>query len=321
MAASDQLWEVSYPDGRTRRITNDLDSYDGVGVTADGSTLVTVVNERRANLWIAAANQEARRLAEPTVWGTALLSWTPDGKIVHSSRVGGNLDIWITGEQGGSSQLTTDTAEDYDPVVCAGRYIVFVSSRAGSHNLWRMDLDGGNKVRLTSGEGEFLPRCDAARGRVIFQQQGPSLTLISEVPIEGGEPAPLSEEMNVAWWLLELSPDGKQLAYARLEESARRWVLEVLDLSSKQVTRRPGLALEVGFAVRWSPDGSAFQRVIADKGVDNIWSSPLDGGPPRRLTAFDAGKIGGFAWSPDGAEIALSHGTPSHDIVLLERLR
>ena len=34
--AVSQLWMVSYPSGKTRRITNDLGGYRAIGLTADG---------------------------------------------------------------------------------------------------------------------------------------------------------------------------------------------------------------------------------------------------------------------------------------------
>lgn len=182
-------------------------------------------------------------------------------------------------------------------------------------------LRRGNKVQLTSGVEEFLPRCDPHRGRVVFQRQGPRFFLVSEVPIGGGQVVPLSEELNTAWWTMDLSPDGERAAYGILDEARRRCVLEILDLSTKQVTQPVDLLLEFDSPARWSPDGNAIHHVVNDKGVDNIWSQPLDGGPPRRLTGFDAGRIGAFARSPDGTRIALSKGTVSRDIVLLENFR
>src|SRR5207249_4203780 len=40
-----QIWNVSYPEGETRRITNDLNSYLTVSLTSDSQNLVTVHNE------------------------------------------------------------------------------------------------------------------------------------------------------------------------------------------------------------------------------------------------------------------------------------
>ncbi|MEJ7713470.1 MAG: hypothetical protein WKF84_27405 [Pyrinomonadaceae bacterium] len=42
---SRQLWQLSYPEGEARRVTNDLNFYSGVSLNADASALVTVQAE------------------------------------------------------------------------------------------------------------------------------------------------------------------------------------------------------------------------------------------------------------------------------------
>jgi len=51
-ASASQLWFTSYPAGDSQRMTGDLQSFDGVSLTSDSSTLVT--RERRAlvKLWL-----------------------------------------------------------------------------------------------------------------------------------------------------------------------------------------------------------------------------------------------------------------------------
>ncbi len=320
-----QIWEVSYPDGGDRRITNDLNSYQGISLTSDGASLVTELDEGQSSLWIATGDDPAKatRITPGNRRDSgALIAWLPDGRIVHSSVASGNLDIWITDEGGGSSQLTFDESDDYDPTVSAdGRYIVFVSNRAGSHNLWRMDPDGGNVIRLTSGEGEFMPRCHPDGKRVVFMAQGRKDLLISEVPIDGGEMVRLTEEDNLSWWTLDVSPDGERLAYLTWEEAGRRWLLEILDLETREAPLRSGIPFQMEAAVRWSPDGGSIHYLQTDRGVGNIWSRPPEGGQPRRLTGFDAQEIGTFAWSPDGTRLAMTRRTATHDIVLLENFR
>src|SRR4030095_5707157 len=39
---SNQIWHISYPDGVARRITNDVNNYNRLSLTADSSVLVTV---------------------------------------------------------------------------------------------------------------------------------------------------------------------------------------------------------------------------------------------------------------------------------------
>src|SRR5436305_12512120 len=45
------LWHVSYPDGKVRRLTNDLNNYGGVSIAGQGDNLVTVRYDQSSNLW------------------------------------------------------------------------------------------------------------------------------------------------------------------------------------------------------------------------------------------------------------------------------
>ncbi|MCQ1537313.1 hypothetical protein FTO70_16865 [Methanosarcina sp. KYL-1] len=79
--------------------------------------------------------------------------WSPDGsKILYYSRESGNGDLYtINADGSGKTQLTTDEADDSNPLFSpAGSRIVFVSDRAGNNDIWVMDADGNNKVQLTS---------------------------------------------------------------------------------------------------------------------------------------------------------------------------
>ena len=50
--APEQLWRLSFTDGRLSRLTNDLNSYFGVSVGPDRTTLVTMRSETRAGIWV-----------------------------------------------------------------------------------------------------------------------------------------------------------------------------------------------------------------------------------------------------------------------------
>src|SRR5262249_6755936 len=128
-----QIWFVSYPDGKARRITNDLSGYAGVSLTADGKTLYSVQSARATNLWVAplndseAANQITFEAGKDE--GLSGLSWTPDGRIVYSARISGVTDIWIINNDGHDSvQLTRNAGRNFYPNVTSdGRYVVFIS--------------------------------------------------------------------------------------------------------------------------------------------------------------------------------------------------
>jgi hypothetical protein len=67
------------------------------------------------------------------------------------------------------------------------------------------------------------------------------------------------------------------------------------------------------------PDGE--HVAYRDTDLMNISYIPLDGGDPRRLTAFTSfatsGMTVGFSWSRDGTRLARLVRTVSDDIVLL----
>ena len=71
--------------------------------------------------------------------------------------------------------------------------------------------------------------------------------------------------------------------------------------------------------MRWTPDGQSIAYV--DTTGSNIWSQPLDGGPPRQITHFSDRYVASFAWSRDGKRLAVARTTTTNDIVLLRGLK
>ncbi|HYK21621.1 MAG TPA: protein kinase, partial [Pyrinomonadaceae bacterium] len=105
-AASAMLWHVSYPDGRIRRVTNDLNIYRAIGLTQDGKMFTTVQAQGLVNLWLVPDGDAAKAIRLPTgnvsFYSSAgnNVSWVPDGRIVYVSNEGGVADIWIADRVG-----------------------------------------------------------------------------------------------------------------------------------------------------------------------------------------------------------------------------
>lgn len=72
--------------------------------------------------------------------------------------------------------------------------------------------------------------------------------------------------------------------------------------------------------IAWSPDGKSILYVHMENGARNIWSAPLDGKAPRRLTAFASERITAFGVSPDN-RLAISRGSTVRDVVLIKNAR
>jgi len=111
-AKNGQYYLVSYPDGAARRITNDVNDYHDLSLTADTSTLATVQEDRIANIWVAPGG-DAKSLRQLTFGsgkyeGDAGVCWTPDGRIVYGAWSGFVGDIWImNADASGQKRLTT----------------------------------------------------------------------------------------------------------------------------------------------------------------------------------------------------------------------
>ena len=119
---SRQLWQVAFPSGERRRVTNDLNDYVGVSLSADARTLVTVQSEKVSNLWVAPAADTARAIQVTRGLsrgdGLSGLAWTPDGRIVFGSVASGRPEIWIMHADGSDArQLTNDPTQSLQPTV------------------------------------------------------------------------------------------------------------------------------------------------------------------------------------------------------------
>jgi serine/threonine protein kinase/Tol biopolymer transport system component len=321
-----QVWGLSLADGEARRITNDLSSYLGVSLTADSSALLCVQGERLANIWAAAGGDAGRArqvtFGESTDEGLSGISWTPDGRIVYGSGARGNQDIWIVNADGSDQrQLTANANADLWPEVTPdGRYIVFVSDRAGGSNIWRMDIDGGNAKRLTAGSGESRPHCSPDGRWAVYQISDGRETTIWRVPIEGGEPVQVTAKDSRR---PVVSPDGKLIACHFVDESeggaSKVAVIPFEGGPPIKLFNIPA-AIRSGL-LKWTADGRALSYVDSRGGVSNIWAWPIDGGRPSQVTDFKEGRIFYFDWSPDGRQLAYSHGAETYDIVLISNFR
>ncbi|MBA3440654.1 MAG: PD40 domain-containing protein [Pyrinomonadaceae bacterium] len=314
-----QIWQVSYPGGETRRITNDLDRYLGVSLSTDSNAMVTVQAEQVSNIWIAPGGK-ARR-AQQTTFGKLNyynLSWTPDGRVVYQSNASGRSDIWIMGADGkNQKQLTVDGDYNFYPTVSPdGRYVVFSSNRGRDVSVWRMDIDGGNLKQLTDAGSSFqYPSPDGSW--VIYTSFNSGKPTLWKVAIDGGEPVQLTDKYSS---MPAISPDGKSVACLYRDEPTSPNKIAIVPFEGGQPVRVFDLPTGSGI-FRWTPDGGALDYIDTQRGVSNIWGQPVDGGAPQQLTDFTADRIFGFDWSGDGKQLAIARGDVTNDVVLLRGFR
>jgi Tol biopolymer transport system component len=322
--STSQIWLVPVSGGEPRRITNDLITYAGLSLTADGKSFVSVRNELRSRIWILDPSGKDWRVISTGAAaddGVNGLAWARDGRLVYSAASAGNLDIWIMDADGRNRvQLTLDKAHDSWPAVTSdGRRIVFVSERGGVRGLWIMGIDGGEQRRIgsvtvnpkpsLSGDSKWIYYTDPA-GRnfrigldggdpVPVEVSAPAGAVASPPPDRFHEPVP--------------SPDGAMIAGHYYDKGQRAERIAVVPLDGSA----PKLFPNVPIPAIWAGDGKSLLYLVTRGGAANLWRQPVDGGPAVQVTHFSDETMFNGALSPDQKRWAIVRGNISADVVLV----
>ena len=165
LPASAQVWFLRYPEGEKRQVTNDLNAYRALTMTADGTKFTTVQANGLINVWVVPEGDATQAVQLPTgnvgFYGSAGNPALMDARWPHRfiSNESGTSDVWLMDPDGKNrKQLTTGSGLNITPVLSAdGRFIVFASLQNGVRNIWRMNSDGSNPIRLTNGLADGSP--------------------------------------------------------------------------------------------------------------------------------------------------------------------
>ncbi len=327
-----QIWQCSYPGGKARRITNDLNSYDfdSLSLTADDTAMVAVQKHPVSQIWVVpdgdtgkAREIDARRNVQNGRYG---LGWTPDGRIVYDSSASSNSSIWIINADGtDAKQLTDGSGDDFAPEVAPdGRHIIFGAVRNG-FQVWRIDIDGGSPRQMTHGTGTPTFSHSPDGKWIVFN---PYLGGIYKMDSNGGDPIEIVRAGALVY--PQVSPDGKLLAYLFSDGVTKRPKINVVNFDGGALHRTFDLPVSSstnyfdslsyrGF--HWSPDGKGIVYIDTISGVSNLWKLPLDGGPAKKVTDFKSDRIYSFAYARDGRTLALARGGDTPDAVLIKDVK
>jgi len=322
---SKQLWFASFPDGVVRKITNDPINYRNVSLTADSRTLLTIQTERLCDIWVASDqdSSRARQVTSNRSEAPGRISWTPEGRVVHVSKVSGNFDVWIMNADGSTNtQLTRNAGSNLRPTVSFdGRYIVFESSRSGESNIWRMDIDGSNQTQLTHGDHDTSPLFALDNRTVIYTSTRDAKRSLWKVTIEGGTPVQLIEYSASG---SAISPQDGTIVGVGSDERVTPKVSGTMLISANGGSPITSFQLPQMFfqLPGWTANGNAITYIAVADGASNIWAQPLDKSPRKQLTHFSSSPdlILGYGWSRDGKQLAVARGTQTSDIVSLTDL-
>ena len=329
-AGLSQILQVQYPGGETQSITKDSSDYTNVSLTADGHSLVSVKLEHTAHIWTMPAD-DINGLKQLTFGsdkndGGQGISYLSDGRTVYDSTPNRKSEAWTVGADGNDSrQLMTDAG--FTTVSPDGRYLVYQNTIKEKVGLWRMDLSNGSKKQLTQ-KADLLATFSPDGKWIVYQgftDQTPPASLY-KVSIDGGEIIQLTK--SIIPFSPTVSPDGKQIAFSfgKREGDKYKQYIALMPFSGGEITKMFDTNLQYmdnygKQNLQWTPDGKALNYIVLDKNVSNIWQKPIDGSASLRITNFTNDHIFNFAFSPDGSRLALSRGTFSSDVYLIENIK
>jgi serine/threonine protein kinase len=317
-----QLWELSYPEGETRRITNDLSDYVDLDITADSAALVTVLRQVASNLWLehhGVTTDQARQIGfgVATQEGLFGLTWTAEGRIVYASLASGRRELWVMDADGRHARQLTNGADLQffsTPSSCPDGSITYASGVFGAANIWSIDPDSGKQKQLTHEGTNGAPSCSPDGKWVVYNSSRGGDYTLWRVPLQGGNPEQLT---RYASSFPSVSPDGKRIAFDDYSQPGTNRIDVIPSAGGQPVSIFTYTASSFYPIFSWTPDGRGLTYIRDQRGASNIWAQPIDGRSAKQLTNFLSGSIFNFSWSKDGQYVVIARGSQTNDIVLI----
>ncbi len=322
---SGQIWEVAFPSGEARRLTNTFTRYGGISITADGKSISLIESETRSGVWVSPnTDPNAAKQILPANGEIRGIAWAPDGRIVYVSDQSGDSEIWSMNADGSNAkQLTNDRVLKQQPVVSPdGRYVVY--SASGLRRIFRIEIGGGAPVQLNPDGRASSPDISPDSKWVLYNAVIDDRTTIVRVPIGGGEPQRLYEGGTGS---PRYSPDGKYFACGvREQNGGGRNRIAIFPADGGEPVRMIDLSVSNfpypwSLAWIWTPDGKGFVYRETKGERMNLWAMPLDGGQPKQITNFDPPVVMQAAYSRDGKQAAIIRGETTSNAVLMTGFR
>jgi len=317
-----QIGIVGLSTGDFHPVTNDVNAYRELAVSADGKTLATVLTNQDSSLAYYKGDGGAMISSTPLRISPQSLAWADEDHILLITRNTGLSKV----------QRATGTVQPMDiGDVDAGIYIdtcpngvVLFSGipKGGAQTrLFRMNSDGSGITQLTTTGIARAPYCSPDSQKAYFtirdQAQGTSPSTFWSVPLSGGAPhQELHGLSNVNGFIL--SPDAQSVVTGTLREQS--FDAQIINIDTQQVAHQLQMNLSATGMVLFSPDGKAIVRKIVSNGSYALQYQPIDGSATHLLIGPTHDDLDAFQWSPSGNLVAVLQLRKSSDVVLITDL-
>jgi Tol biopolymer transport system component len=277
------------------------------------------------SLWVIPVNGDRAHPIAEAVIGVEAPLWSRDGHFVYftSAHERGLRALWRVRNSGGDPERVTHgvSPERHASLSADGRKLVF-STASGGQELVERNLETGDETVV-------IPEV-SSKNCPVFGPDG-SIYFVAN---RGGkpelwvQPAPAGEASKEAWQLTDqrieishptVSPDGKWVAYYRVDEQGNRdiWTISTKGGVPVRFTNHP----KKDYHPAWSPDGTKLAFCSDRTGGLHIFVAGVSEGKPvgepRQITRGEStDQDQAPAWSPDGASVAYITQTTDRDWIV-----
>ena len=303
------LWRVAVPPGGKQssvfqQVTTGAGQDVEAAPAADGRRLAFAVLRQNADLWELPLDPTTGRAAGPprevvaTNREDSRGAWSPDGRsIAFNSDRARTMNLWLHSLGDGTTRpLTSGPGGDFQPAWSPdGRSLAFFSSRAGDADIWTLDVATGALHALwRSPSLDINPAYSPDGRRIAFQSDRSGRLEVWVMGSDGSDPRPLTR-VGVTGHFLRWTRGGDAVVFRCPGGGSAVSMEAPLDGSEP----RPLPEIKGGSHISFSPGADHVLDVVAHK---TLWVSPLRGGAPAEVFAFDDPdvRIDYPAWSPDG---------------------
>ena len=217
---------------------------------------------------------------------------------------------------GGLKNLTSNVAEDSTPAWSPdGSKIAFTSNRDGAGDIYLMDADGSDVVRLTyTPARETSPVWSPDGKKIIFDSERDGNRELYIMNIDGSDQTRLTFNPTADAGAVSFSPDGKRIAFARNAsnegQAAFNYDIYTMNVDGSDV-RQLTTDSEFDAEPIWSPDGT---KILFTSGRERmyfkIYSVNPDGSGETKLMTNSSSGESAFSFTSDGKQIFCIGDTP-----------
>jgi eukaryotic-like serine/threonine-protein kinase len=329
----EQIWFQPYPSGEPLKVSNDLNDYSSLDVTADSRTLVTTQQRPQATIFVgdspAVLNDRVDWKLSPISTEQATgyyLSWTAAGKLLQKDL---GKRAYVTDADGSNrAHLLQNDPLVQSAVACGpGDMVILpIFTEDNRQPLWRLNARTGELERLTSDNMDRSPSCTPDGKWVAYWGLVPNdnLVHIFKISTDGGTPVELARGSVSS---PAISPDGSLIVYEQVDGQGTAAKAKIVVQRLEGGTPLKEVEVPSYYSAQdpgWTPDGRSITYLRTVGGATQIFAQPLAGGAPVQLTHFDTepSDIVAYAWSPGGKKIAITRArTNDTDVVMFSGFR